>query len=44
MNRLGTKEYAFLALRLNTPAAYGQAPAAALQSILLCYGPLINTF
>jgi len=44
MNRLGTKEYAFLALRLNTPAAYGQAPAAALQSVLLCYGPLINTF
>lgn len=35
MNRLGINEYAFLALRLNTPAAYSQAPAATLQSVLL---------
>lgn len=44
MKHLRAKELASLALRLDTPAAYGQAPAAALQSILLCYGPLINTF
>lgn len=44
MKRLRANESACLALRLNTPAAYGTAPAAALQSILFCYAPLINTF